>query len=59
MTHRNILDNLYLFLPYKLSKNIPGNVEIFAKFKRRFMKRYRVPEKMRFFRVPLTYLNLL
>jgi len=30
MTRRNILDNLYLFLPYKLSNDIPGDVEIFA-----------------------------
>jgi hypothetical protein len=63
MTLRNILDNLYLLLPYKLSKDIPGDVEIFATGSRpfaKFKRRYRMPEKMRFsFRVPLTYLNLL
>jgi len=30
MRCRNIHANLYLLLPYKLSKDIPGDVEIFA-----------------------------
>jgi hypothetical protein len=38
MTRRNALDNLYLQLPYKLSKDIPGDVEIFATGSRPLLK---------------------
>jgi len=31
MTCRNIHDYLYLLLPYELSKDIPGDAEIFAR----------------------------